>query len=85
MKFYSETSAFTDTFFSSLMESMVDSHAREADHGFQQAEFLAEDEIVDISPMVRSDIVTLVRGNFGPFEPNITTSVRASPFCSTVH
>lgn len=41
----------------------------------QIAEFLAEDEMIDINPMVRSGVVTLVRGDFGPFEPSITTQV----------
>lgn len=41
-----------------------------------RAEFIAEDELVEINPMVRTNIVNLVRASYGPFEPSITTEVR---------
>jgi GINS complex subunit 2 len=41
----------------------------------QKAEFLAEDELIEISPMVKANIVSLVCGDFGPFEPSIATCV----------
>lgn len=40
-----------------------------------RAEFLAEDELIEINPMVRTSLITLVRGTYGPFEPSITTVV----------
>jgi GINS complex subunit 2 len=50
-------------------------HAAAALGAFQQAEFLAEDELIEISPMVVSGTVALVCGDFGPFEPSIATKV----------
>lgn len=40
-----------------------------------RAEFLAEDELIEINPMVRTSLITLMRGSYGPFEPSITTVV----------
>lgn len=57
------------------MESSAASEATETELAFQRAEFLAEDELIEINPMVKSDVITLVRGMFGPFEPSITTAV----------
>lgn len=57
------------------MESSTATEATEAELAFQRAEFLAEDELIEINPMVKSDVITLVRGEFGPFEPSVTTSV----------
>lgn len=50
-------------------------HAAVVADSLQQAEFLAEDELVEISPMVVSGVVALVCGDFGPFEPSIATAV----------
>jgi hypothetical protein len=50
-------------------------HAAAVQESLQQAEFLAEDELVEISPMVVSGVVALVCGDFGPFEPSIATAV----------
>jgi GINS complex subunit 2 len=41
----------------------------------QKAEFLAEDELIEISPMVKANVISLVCGDYGPFEPSIATSV----------
>ncbi|CAN8065271.1 unnamed protein product [Agarophyton chilense] len=49
--------------------------AHESELSFQRSEFFAEDELIDINPMVRFGVVSLIRGNFGPFEPSITTTV----------
>lgn len=51
------------------------SHAQETELSFQRAEFFAEDELIEINPMVRSGVISLIRGDFGPFAPSITTSV----------
>lgn len=57
------------------MDSSAATEATEAELSFQRAEFLAEDELIEINPMVKSDVIILVRGEFGPFEPSVTTSV----------
>lgn len=57
------------------MDSSAATEATEAELAFQRAEFLAEDELIEINPMVKSDVITLMRGEFGPFEPSITTTV----------
>lgn len=48
---------------------------QEVDEAFTRTEFFAEDQLIEISPMVRSAVVSLVCGNFGPFEPSINTTV----------
>lgn len=50
-------------------------HAAAAQDALQQAEFLAEDELVEISPNVASGPIRLVCGEFGPLEPSIATAV----------
>lgn len=50
-------------------------HAALAQTALQKAEFLAEDELIEISPNVRAGVVALVCGNFGPFAPSIVTQV----------
>lgn len=40
-----------------------------------RAEFTAEDELIEINPMVRTALITLIRGSYGPFEPSITSVV----------
>ncbi len=40
-----------------------------------RAEFIAEDELIEINPMVRTALITLMRGSYGPFEPSITAVV----------
>ena len=40
-----------------------------------KAEFFAEDEMIEINPMVRTNAINLVRGTYGPFEPSITALV----------
>lgn len=50
-------------------------HTADAELALQRADFLAEDELIEISPMVKSGKVVLVCGNFGPFEPSIATRV----------
>lgn len=45
------------------------------DEALLRAEFLAEDELIEINPSVRTSLITLVRGSYGPFEPSITTIV----------
>lgn len=50
-------------------------HAAAAQDSLQQAEFLAEDELIEISPMVVAGTVQLVSGDFGPFEPSIAIAV----------
>jgi GINS complex subunit 2 len=55
------------------MESSA--HAAAGQTAFQKAEFLAEDELIEISPTVKAGVVRLVCGEFGPFEPSVTTQV----------
>lgn len=50
-------------------------NSQSGDEAFQRTEFYAEDEQIEISPMVRSGVVSLVCGNFGPFEPSVTAKV----------
>lgn len=50
--------------------------AHESELTFQRSEFFAEDELIEINPMVRFGVISFIRGNFGPFEPSITTTVR---------
>lgn len=57
------------------MDSSTATEATEAELAFQRAEFMAEDELIEINPMVKSDVITLMRGEFGPFEPSISSSV----------
>lgn len=61
------------------MDASSASDSHDVDQNFQQAEFFAEDELVEITPMMRSPTITLLRGNFGPFEPSVTTKVRPHP------
>ncbi|PXF46813.1 DNA replication complex GINS protein PSF2 [Gracilariopsis chorda] len=49
--------------------------AHESELTFQRSEFFAEDELIEINPMVRFGVISFIRGNFGPFEPSITTTV----------
>lgn len=51
------------------------SNAHQVDQAFLRAEFFAEDQLISITPMVRSGVVSLICGNFGPFEPSITATV----------
>lgn len=62
----------------SVYSSSKDS--RNVSEAFQKAEFYAEDQLIEISPMVRSGIVSLLCGNFGPFEPSITSTVSFTYF-----
>lgn len=62
------------------MQHSSAAHTQSADEAFQNTEFSAEDQQIEISPMVRSGVVSLVRGNFGPFEPSITAEVRVFKF-----
>lgn len=57
------------------MDSTVAREASQIELAFQRAEFFAEDELIEINPMVRSGVINLMRGDFGPFEPSITTTV----------
>lgn len=41
----------------------------------QRAEFMAEDELIEINPMIHSGVISLMCGDFGPFEPSIETRV----------
>ena len=45
------------------------------EEGLLRAEFLAEDELIEINPSVRTSLITLVRGTYGPFEPSMSTIV----------
>jgi len=62
------------------MESSSTTEASKAELALQRAEFFAEDELIEINPMVRSGVISLIRGDFGPFEPSITTTVSAQSF-----
>lgn len=59
------------------MGSSPGEEANEGNLAFQRADFFAEDELIEISPMVKSGVISLVRGDFGPFEPQVTTTVRS--------
>lgn len=50
-------------------------HALVTQASLQRAEFFAEDELIEISPSVKSGVVSLVAGDFGPFEPTIALRV----------
>lgn len=69
------------------MESTAANETAKAELSFQRAEFLAEDELIDINPMVKSGVIRLIRGEFGPFEPSITSTVCSSKpsFFSSSH
>lgn len=57
------------------MDSSAANETGIAELSFQRAEFLAEDELIEINPMVRSGVIRLIRGEFGPFEPSVTSTV----------
>lgn len=50
-------------------------HTASSQLALQKADYYAENELIEISPMVKSGRVALVCGNFGPFEPSIATRV----------
>ncbi len=50
-------------------------YAASAQLSLQTAEFFAEDELIEISPMVSAGVVHLLCGDFGPFEPSIAINV----------
>lgn len=58
------------------MESSAKQQAAEAEIALQRAEFMAEDELIEISPLARFGVISLICGNFGPFDPQIPTRVR---------
>lgn len=58
-----------------MQSSTSASKTLEIDEAFLRTEFIAEDQLITITPMVRSGVVSLICGNFGPFEPSITTTV----------
>ncbi|PKI46569.1 DNA replication complex GINS protein PSF2 isoform X1 [Punica granatum] len=41
----------------------------------EEIEFIAEDELIEIVPNMRMDQLNLIRGDFGPFLPQIATEV----------
>lgn len=46
-----------------------------AEEGLLQCEYLAEDSLISINPMVHTAPITLIRGTYGPFQPSMTAVV----------